>query len=126
MKTYAVGGSVRDGMMKRRISDYDWVVVGSTEEEMLQNGFTKVGADFPVFLHPTNGQEYALARREKKTGSGYLGFEFNTGIEMVLEDGTKIKTLNPELMQKFIELGYDPEKYYSVDELILVFQRINL
>lgn len=126
MKTYAVGGSVRDGMMKRRISDYDWVVVGSTEEEMLQNGFTKVGADFPVFLHPTNGQEYALARSEHSTGNRYQDFEFNTGTEMILENGTKIKTVNPELMQKFIELGYDPEKYYSVDELIVVFQRISL
>ena len=126
MKTYAVGGAIRDRIMNRRVSDYDWVVVGSTEQEMLDNGFQKVGADFPVFLHPENGQEYSLARRERKNGTGYIGFEFNTGIEMVLEDGTKIKTLNPELMQKFIELGYDPEKYYSVDELILVFQRINL
>lgn len=96
MKTYAVGGSVRDSIMKNRSNDYDWVVVGATEQEMLDRGFSKVGADFPVFLHPTSGSEYALARREKKTGTGYLGFESEFGIDVTLEEdlGRRDLTIN--------------------------------
>ena len=113
MKTYAVGGSVRDGMMKRRISDYDWVVVGSTEEEMLKNGFTKVGADFPVFLHPTNGQEYALARREKKTGSGYLGFSTEFGPDVTIEEDLQRR----DLTINSIAIGpiEEPENIKTID-----------
>ena len=66
MKTYLVGGAVRDMLMGMEPKDRDFVVVGSTPEEMLSVGFEKVGADFPVFLEPVTGEEYALARREKK------------------------------------------------------------
>jgi tRNA nucleotidyltransferase (CCA-adding enzyme) len=77
MKKFIVGGFVRDLVMNRVPKDRDWVVVGSSEEEMLSLGFKKVGADFPVFLDD-KGEEYALARTERKTGPGYHGFEVNT------------------------------------------------
>lgn len=82
---YKVGGCVRDMLMGIEPSDIDYLVVGSTPQEMLARGFQKVGKDFPVFIHPETGEEYALARKEKKNGVGYHGFEFD--IENVsLED----------------------------------------
>lgn len=75
MKIYLVGGAVRDKLMGREPKDLDYVVVGSTPEEMIEKGFRKVGADFPVFLHPDTNDEYALARTERKSGAGYKGFE---------------------------------------------------
>lgn len=115
MIKFTVGGAVRDILMGVEPKDIDYVVVGATESEMLAAGFTHVGSDFPVFLHPETGDEYSLARREKKTGVGYLGFtsEFESG------------NLNPELLAKFIELGYDPEKEYRIEELISIFRHIN-
>ena len=74
MQAYLVGGAVRDLLMGRNPSDRDYVVVDATPQEMLEDGFTQVGADFPVFIHPTSGEEYALARTERKTGEGYNGF----------------------------------------------------
>jgi tRNA nucleotidyltransferase/poly(A) polymerase len=74
MKTYLVGGAVRDMYLGRPVKDRDWVVVGATPQEMLDAGFTQVGADFPVFLHPHTKEEYALARTERKVGRGYHGF----------------------------------------------------
>ena len=68
MKIYKVGGAVRDSLMGVKSSDKDWVVVGSSPEEMVSNGFKPIGKDFPVFLHPETNEEYALARTEKKTG----------------------------------------------------------
>ena len=70
MKIYTVGGAVRDKVMGRPVHDVDYVVVGSTVEEMLSLGFKPVGKDFPVFLHPETRQEYALARTKKKSGAG--------------------------------------------------------
>jgi tRNA nucleotidyltransferase (CCA-adding enzyme) len=75
MKTYLVGGAVRDQLLHLPIIEKDWVVVGATPDEMLSRGFKAVGKDFPVFLHPTTQEEYALARRERKTSPGYTGFE---------------------------------------------------
>ena len=75
---YLVGGAVRDQMMGLKAHDHDYVVVGSSVEEMLAEGYTQVGASFPVFLHPETGDEYALARTERKNGSGYTGFEVET------------------------------------------------
>lgn len=75
MQTYKVGGYVRDMILGRDSSDVDYVVVGASEEEMRQNGFVKVGSSFPVFLHPVTKEEYAFARKERKTGPGYAGFE---------------------------------------------------
>lgn len=86
MKQFLVGGAVRDLLMGLEPKDRDYVVVGSSVDEMLAAGFEKVGADFPVFLHPENWDEYALARREKKTGAGYLGFTSEFGSDVTLEE----------------------------------------
>jgi tRNA nucleotidyltransferase (CCA-adding enzyme) len=86
MQTYLVGGAVRDKLLGRPIKDQDWVVVGSTPEHMLAQGYQAVGADFPVFLHPKTKEEYALARIERKTGVGYGGFSCDASSEVSLED----------------------------------------
>lgn len=86
MEIYVVGGAVRDTLLNRPVNDIDYVVVGSTPEEMITNGFHQVGADFPVFLHPLTGEEYALARTERKTAVGYNGFETNFESTITLED----------------------------------------
>lgn len=85
MKTYCVGGAVRDELLGLPVKDRDYVVVGATPEEMLQQGFKPVGKDFPVFLHPSTHEEYALARTERKTARGYHGFEFHTAPDVTLE-----------------------------------------
>ncbi|MES2320481.1 MAG: multifunctional CCA addition/repair protein [Pseudomonadota bacterium] len=86
MKTYIVGGAVRDSLLGIPVQDRDWVVVGATPEQMLARGFRPVGKDFPVFLHPETQEEYALARTERKTAPGYRGFVFHTAPEVTLED----------------------------------------
>ncbi len=86
MKIYKVGGAVRDSLMGVKSSDKDWVVVGSSPKEMISNGFKPIGNDFPVFLHPETNEEYALARTEKKTGTGYCGFTFYYGKDVTLEE----------------------------------------
>ena len=73
-KVYVVGGAVRDQLLNTPVKDNDWVIVGATPEEMIKAGYQQVGADFPVFLHPVTKEEYALARTERKHGSGYHGF----------------------------------------------------
>lgn len=85
MKTYLVGGAVRDKLLNIPIKDKDWVVVGSNASEMKAMGFLQVGKDFPVFLHPESKQEYALARTERKTAPGHTGFEFDTSKQVSLE-----------------------------------------
>ena len=87
MPTYLVGGAVRDALMgDAQHSDRDWVVVGSTPEAMVAQGFVPVGRDFPVFLHPQTHEEYALARTERKTAPGYHGFAFHADPSVTLED----------------------------------------
>ncbi|MCY1394971.1 Multifunctional CCA protein [compost metagenome] len=86
MQIYKVGGAVRDRLLGRPVADIDWVVVGATGDEMLARGFRPVGADFPVFLHPQTGEEYALARTERKSGKGYGGFTFYASPDVSLED----------------------------------------
>ena len=83
-RTYLVGGAVRDELLGLDAAERDWVVVGSTPDEMLKRGFKQVGASFPVFLHPRTGEEYALARTEKKQGHGYHGFnvDFHPGVTL--------------------------------------------
>jgi tRNA nucleotidyltransferase (CCA-adding enzyme) len=85
MKTYLVGGAVRDQLLQRPAGDRDFVVVGETPESMLAAGFQPVGKDFPVFLHPQTKEEYALARSERKTAAGYHGFVFHTDSDVTLE-----------------------------------------
>ena len=86
MQVYLVGGAVRDSLLKRPVTEKDYVVVGATPEEMLRQGFTQVGKDFPVFLHPKTQEEYALARTERKSGKGYTGFECNASSDVTLEE----------------------------------------
>ncbi len=86
MKTYAVGGAVRDELLGLPVKDRDWVVVGATPQEMLAQGFLAVGRDFPVFLHPATHEEYALARTERKTAPGYTGFAFHAAPGVTLEE----------------------------------------
>jgi len=85
VKTYLVGGAVRDGLLNLPLKDKDWVVVGATPEQMLELGYSQVGRDFPVFLHPENHQEYALARTERKSGNGYTGFVCYSAPDVTLE-----------------------------------------
>ncbi len=86
MKVYRVGGAVRDKLLGLPVRDIDWVVVGSTAEAMQALGYTPVGKDFPVFLHPKTHQEYALARTERKSGHGYKGFTVFASEEVTLEE----------------------------------------
>ncbi|HJV81624.1 multifunctional CCA addition/repair protein [Noviherbaspirillum sp.] len=85
MKTYVVGGAVRDALLGLPVQDHDHVVVGATPDEMIARGFTPVGKDFPVFLHPKTHEEYALARTERKTAPGYKGFLFHAEPDVTLE-----------------------------------------
>ena len=85
MKTYLVGGAVRDALLQRPGSDRDWVVVGATPEQMTAQGFLPVGRDFPVFLHPDTREEYALARTERKSAPGYRGFVVHAAPDVTLE-----------------------------------------
>jgi len=85
MQTYLVGGAVRDALLGRAVVDRDHVVVGATPDDLLALGYRPVGKDFPVFLHPRSGEEYALARTERKTGRGYHGFVFQTDATVTLE-----------------------------------------
>ncbi|WP_435607233.1 multifunctional CCA addition/repair protein [Pseudomonas knackmussii] len=86
MQIYKVGGAVRDRLLGQPTSDIDWVVVGASAEDMLEKGYRPVGADFPVFLHPKSGEEYALARTERKSGRGYGGFTFYASPDVTLEE----------------------------------------
>ena len=86
MRVYLVGGAVRDGLLGLPVRERDWVVVGSTREELLRLGYREVGNDFPVFLHPETHEEYALARLERKTAPGYRGFDVRFGPEVTLEE----------------------------------------
>jgi len=85
MRTYLVGGAVRDKLLARPVIDHDHVVVGARPEDMLALGYRPVGKDFPVFLHPETSEEYALARTERKTGRGYHGFAFHADPDVTLE-----------------------------------------
>lgn len=86
MKKYLVGGAVRDQLLGLEVKDHDWVVIGSTPEAMIDAGYIPVGKDFPVFIEPKSGEEYALARTERKTAKGYQGFAFNTSPDITIEE----------------------------------------
>ena len=86
MKTYLVGGALRDRLLGLEVRERDWVVVGATADQLTKQGYKEVGRSFPVFLHPQTKEEYALARRETKTAPGYRGFEVDFGPEVTLEE----------------------------------------
>lgn len=103
MKIYLVGGAVRDQLLGLPIEDKDFVVVGATPQQMVEQGFRPIGKDFPVFLHPKTHEEYALARTERKTAKGYHGFEFNTDISVTLEDDLARRDLTINAIAQNIE-----------------------
>jgi len=98
VKIYLVGGAVRDQLLLRQVDERDYVVVGSTPEEMLAKHFKPVGKDFPVFLHPKTKEEYALARTERKTGRGYTGFTFHATPQVTLEEDLQRRDLTINAM----------------------------
>lgn len=104
MKIYLVGGAVRDKLMGMNPKDLDYVVVGSTPEEMKAKGFSQVGADFPVFLDK-KGDEYALARTERKTGTGYKGFDTSFDTSTTLKDDLSRRDLTINAMAQDLDTG---------------------
>ena len=111
MQIFIVGGAVRDQLMGRPVHDRDWVVVGATPEAMAAEGFTPVGKDFPVFLHPTTHEEYALARTERKSGRGYHGFTVLAAPDVSLEEDLARRDLT-------INSIAAPAEWTSASELI--------
>lgn len=100
METYLVGGAVRDELLGRLVTDYDYVVVGATPQEMEAQGYRQVGADFPVFLHPTTHCEYALARTERKTAPGYRGFVVHAAPDVTLYEDLQRRDLTINAMAR--------------------------
>ncbi len=98
MDIYLVGGAVRDTLLQYPVYDKDWVVVGATPNAMLTLGYKPVGSDFPVFIHPTSGEEYALARTERKSGKGYSGFTYHANPEVTLEEDLSRRDLTINAM----------------------------
>lgn len=110
LKVFLVGGAVRDMLMGITPKDRDWVVVGSTPQQMLDLGFSQVGNDFPVFLHPETKEEYALARTERKVSLGHTGFECEFNSTVTLEDDLKRRdtTMNAIAYDVATETFIDP------------------
>jgi len=98
MKVYLVGGALRDKLLGLPLSDRDWVVTGASPEDMRARGFRQVGKDFPVFLHPETGEEYALARTERKVAPGYRGFQVHATPDVRLEDDLRRRDLTINAM----------------------------
>lgn len=100
METYLVGGAVRDELLGLEVGERDWVVVGGSAEELEARGYRRVGHDFPVFLHPGTGEEYALARTERKSGHGYHGFEIHAGRDVTLTEDLARRDLTINAMAR--------------------------
>jgi tRNA nucleotidyltransferase (CCA-adding enzyme) len=100
MNSYIVGGAVRDELQGLPVTDRDWVVVGATPKQLIDLGYTPVGADFPVFLHPITRDEYALARTERKTAAGYHGFTFHAAPDVTLEADLQRRDLTINAMAR--------------------------
>ncbi len=116
MQIYLVGGAVRDELLGVPVKEKDWVVVGATAEDMIQQGYKQVGKDFPVFLHPKAHEEYALARTERKVAPGYTGFEFNASPQVTLEEDLKRRDLTINAMAKASD-GKLIDPYHGADDL---------
>ena len=116
MKTYLVGGAVRDKILGIPVSDKDYLVVGSSPEEMVKLGFKAIGKDFPVFLHPKTKEEYALARTERKFGKGYHGFKFYTSPNVTLEEDLRRRDITINAIAKDEDGNiYDP--FNGIDDI---------
>lgn len=100
VEVYSVGGAVRDAMLGRDVVDRDWVITGATPEMLVASGYTPVGRDFPVFLHPQTHEEYALARTERKHGVGYRGFEFFASPDVTVEQDLARRDLTINAMAR--------------------------
>ncbi|MDK4565268.1 multifunctional CCA tRNA nucleotidyl transferase/2'3'-cyclic phosphodiesterase/2'nucleotidase/phosphatase, partial [Kingella kingae] len=98
MQIYLVGGAVRDTLLGKNVQDRDWVVVGAEASTLLAQGFTAVGKDFPIFLHPKTHEEYALARTERKTGKGYTAFAVHADASVTLEQDLQRRDLTINAM----------------------------
>jgi len=105
MKIYLVGGAVRDSLLGQQAGDRDWVVVGATQAQMEADGFKAVGKDFPVFLHPHTGEEYALARTERKSGRGYRGFVVDADPSVTLEEDLQRRDFTMNAIARDEETG---------------------
>jgi tRNA nucleotidyltransferase (CCA-adding enzyme) len=116
MKTYLVGGAVRDEILGRHYTEKDWVVVGATVDDMLAAGFQQVGKDFPVFLHPETKEEHALARTERKTAAGYKGFEVHASPDVTLEEDLIRRDLTINAIAKD-ENGQLVDPYHGIDDI---------
>ncbi len=103
MKIYLVGGAVRDALLGREHTEQDFVVVGATPDELVALGFRPVGKDFPVFLHPQTGDQYALARTERKTGAGYYGFATRFAADVTLEEDLARRDLTINAMARDVD-----------------------
>ncbi len=116
LNIYRVGGAVRDTLLGLPFSETDWVVVGSTEAEMLKRGFRRVGKDFPVFLHPKTQEEYALARTERKQGRGYYGFVCHASPDVTLEEDLLRRDLTINAMAEDLQ-GNLIDPYHGAEDL---------
>ena len=116
MKTYLVGGAVRDELLGYPFSERDWVVVGATVDDMLSAGYQQVGKDFPVFLHPASKEEYALARTERKTAAGYRGFAVHASPDVTLEQDLIRRDLTINAIAKD-ESGQYVDPYGGIDDI---------
>lgn len=116
MHIYLVGGAVRDKLLDLPVKERDWVVVGTTPAEMVQQGFKPVGKEFPVFIHPHTKEEYALARTERKTAKGYKGFEFYASPEVTLEEDLRRRDLTINAMAEDAQ-GHLIDPYHGQADL---------
>lgn len=116
-RVYEVGGCVRDKIMQRPVEDVDRVVVGATEEFFSRKLFKKVGAHFPVFIHAETGEEWAMARREKKTGEGYVGFTFDFGSDVTLEENLARRDFTINAIAFDSENGVFVDPYGGKDDI---------
>jgi tRNA nucleotidyltransferase (CCA-adding enzyme) len=116
MHTYLVGGAVRDKLLGRPVVDHDYVVVGATPEDLLALGYKPVGKDFPVFLHPKTGEEYALARTERKSGRGYHGFVFQADPTITLEQDLARRDLTINAIAEDAQ-GVLTDPYHGVHDI---------
>ncbi len=119
MNIFLVGGAVRDALLGLPVQDRDWVVVGATPDQMTAQGFLPVGRDFPVFLHPSTREEYALARTERKTAQGYHGFEMHSAPDVTLEQDLARRDLTiNSIAASAYSIGADGTFYFKHDDLI--------